>query len=625
MSEGENLRLIESAKSQFARANPGKPIGSVLAGDGTPVDLAPFLPNSKLPVSPWGVTYANVLDLANPVTSSANGDPSKEPPVQPLSANGYNDVLASDRVYYKVPGTDVWVQPPPPPLPPVVTGNGTDTGTGTGTGTGSGTGTGTGTGAGTGTGCTGTIKAQCPQNQTGPDQCDGPSGPNPGHEEERNVRGQKQVKNEKGEWVDEGESDALIPKEFVPSACKKYIKTGRYVYISTPQQQGPGSPSTQTIPGTGCCDPYTITTYTYTCVWETPTEKWDWSPVIVDVFQTGDINQLAPHGWKKGRIAPHNLFNTRLFEMVPGAPLRYWEWVTPKAGILVYSSDGPPTYASGANLFGNFTWNKSWNHGYEPMMTLDIDKNGSLQGSELKSIWVWVDANSDAVLDPSEVSPCASLFSILSVRPLPGEDYHTPLGAKLVDQNGVDGAWVSSWDWWSNTPSQPPQTEFIPQITSDLPISMYRWKQTKLMPNQKEKDLYEGYFLFGILEGKLVMATTSSKNPGRLTGKCSVVTTKSGIYFWQIGDLETSASIIGDGILEGRSYFEDHYLPWEATLVETFEDDFASSFSLTPVSELSDFISGKPFSYRPTIRSETGPFKAKSLPDLINSMELTDP
>ena len=102
MAEGENLRLIESAKSQFARANPGKPIGSVLAGDGTPVDLAPFLPNSKLPVSPWGVTYANVFDLANPVTSSANGDASKEPPVQPLSANGYNDVLASDRVYYTI-------------------------------------------------------------------------------------------------------------------------------------------------------------------------------------------------------------------------------------------------------------------------------------------------------------------------------------------------------------------------------------------------------------------------------------------------------------------------------------------------------------------------------------------
>jgi hypothetical protein len=45
-TETENLRVIEAAKAQFSRARPGLAIGSV-------AELAPYLPNGKLPVSPW--------------------------------------------------------------------------------------------------------------------------------------------------------------------------------------------------------------------------------------------------------------------------------------------------------------------------------------------------------------------------------------------------------------------------------------------------------------------------------------------------------------------------------------------------------------------------------------------
>jgi type II secretory pathway pseudopilin PulG len=82
-SETENLRLIESAKAQFARTNPGSSIGSVS-------DLLPFLPNGRLPVSPWdgdknpAAFYQNVLDLTQPTESPANGMAGKEPPIQPL-------------------------------------------------------------------------------------------------------------------------------------------------------------------------------------------------------------------------------------------------------------------------------------------------------------------------------------------------------------------------------------------------------------------------------------------------------------------------------------------------------------------------------------------------------------
>jgi len=102
MSESENLRIIESAKSQFPRANPGQQISSV-------ADLAPYLPDGELPESPWGVTYANVTDLHTTVTSPANGDASMEPSVEPLTANGFNDISVADLVYYKRPGVSNFV------------------------------------------------------------------------------------------------------------------------------------------------------------------------------------------------------------------------------------------------------------------------------------------------------------------------------------------------------------------------------------------------------------------------------------------------------------------------------------------------------------------------------------
>ena len=151
-SETENLRLIESAKAQFSRANPGMPIGSVAS-------LYPYLPNRRLPVSPWGVSYQNVTNLAQTVSSPANGQDGKEPPLDPLDANGYNDLGVSGLVYLKPldPSGFSRIGDPTGVGPVFGTGSGVSTGTGTPTGTGTGivdplTGTGTGTGTGSGTG-----------------------------------------------------------------------------------------------------------------------------------------------------------------------------------------------------------------------------------------------------------------------------------------------------------------------------------------------------------------------------------------------------------------------------------------------------------------------------------------
>ena len=92
LAETGNLRTIEAAKAAFVRNNPGKPITAVS-------DLYAYLPAGALPISPWDAAYQNVTDLTQVTTSSANGDASKEPPIGPLEANGFNDLGPSTRVY----------------------------------------------------------------------------------------------------------------------------------------------------------------------------------------------------------------------------------------------------------------------------------------------------------------------------------------------------------------------------------------------------------------------------------------------------------------------------------------------------------------------------------------------
>lgn len=85
-AETQNLQMIELAKSAFATENPGVPITSF-------EDLASYLPDNRIPVSPWGTEYLDWDKLEKTTRSMANGYPQFEPDILPLDANGYNDLV----------------------------------------------------------------------------------------------------------------------------------------------------------------------------------------------------------------------------------------------------------------------------------------------------------------------------------------------------------------------------------------------------------------------------------------------------------------------------------------------------------------------------------------------------
>lgn len=144
----------------------------------------------------------------------------------------------------------------------------------------------------------------------------------------------------------------------------------------------------------------------------------------------------------------------RAFEMVPGS-VALWEWAGPQAGILVVGElvDGRPStkkipegVLSGKYLLGNSTWGLSWANGYEPLASLDGNKDGKLMAEELDGIFVWVDANGDAIAQKGEVLQASQYFRELGVVPKDGPDSWIEKGAVLID-----GTEVSSWDWWSSS------------------------------------------------------------------------------------------------------------------------------------------------------------------------------
>jgi len=126
-----------------------------------------------------------------------------------------------------------------------------------------------------------------------------------------------------------------------------------------------------------------------------------------------------------------------------GLPRR-WQWLTPKAGWLVYDADGRGEITSGLQLFGSATFWIFWENGYHALAALDNDRDGILTGEDLNHLAIWQDINGNGQCEPGEVQP-------LSAWGIAGLRYScTQQGDILASPQGVvlgDGTTRPSYDW----------------------------------------------------------------------------------------------------------------------------------------------------------------------------------
>jgi tetratricopeptide (TPR) repeat protein len=110
-------------------------------------------------------------------------------------------------------------------------------------------------------------------------------------------------------------------------------------------------------------------------------------------------------------IAPAAIGDARArvrFDADGSALGREWTWITPRAGWLVYDSDGRGEITSALQLFGNVTFWLFWDNGYHAMRGLDDDNDGTLAGAELRHLAIWHDRNSNGRSDVGEVQPLSA-------------------------------------------------------------------------------------------------------------------------------------------------------------------------------------------------------------------------
>ncbi len=122
---------------------------------------------------------------------------------------------------------------------------------------------------------------------------------------------------------------------------------------------------------------------------------------------------------------------------------------------------------NGSELFGNWTFggkhlaglhsglaNGPWSNGFEPLSTLDRNRDGTLSAIELAEVKVWLDSNSNAVTDPGELMSAADfgLQKIHLQEPRSTSDSRdlTSLKAASIVRNGASIK-KNLVDWYSPT------------------------------------------------------------------------------------------------------------------------------------------------------------------------------
>jgi hypothetical protein len=223
---------------------------------------------------------------------------------------------------------------------------------------------------------------------------------------------------------------------------------------------------------------WTKDTYSYT---DSPYAKYG-SPVTISFNNKGDY-LAGSDNWRKEDNRIPKLSAMRSVNLDTQGN-KMWEWIGPTEGLLVWNPKDQRVFQpTGAEFFGEFTWGKRWSDGYKPLQALDKNKDSQLQGEELRGIWVWLDANIDAVVQDGELQTLADAgVDRLSLRVETDErgGMWVPEGA-----SGKKGTFPTR-DWWSMGGMSFKDYDDLVDLVRNTP-SLWVWE-----PNNPDNDQQGG-------------------------------------------------------------------------------------------------------------------------------------
>jgi hypothetical protein len=168
------------------------------------------------------------------------------------------------------------------------------------------------------------------------------------------------------------------------------------------------------------------TVYYYT----TYTNYYAVTPIVLNMDGSGKL------GASNGQWLSHQKFQGNrlaLFDFFGSGEPVLMEWVGPQDGLLC--TVNPDGSVDGSNLFGSAN---GYDNGYEELAaTRDENGDGKISGAELVGLFVWQDANGNAIAGPTELKSVQDLgITEISVRP---NNFKSTFVMK--------GQTFTSWDW----------------------------------------------------------------------------------------------------------------------------------------------------------------------------------
>jgi len=289
------------------------------------------------------------------------------------------------------------------------------------------------------------------------------------------------------------------------------------------------------------------------------------TPLVLDLSGDDAPDLLAGGEWRQlpERMPSSNVKAYREIDL-DGSGVKPWEWVGPTDGVLVLLEglQGTPT---GNHLFGTATYGKSWKNGFEALAVQDKDHNGTIEGSELEAIGIWIDGNSDAVAQDGEIKPAAEH----GVQMLPTKyntdafgNTHSPRGAVVKGSN------TTVWDWISYTYPELKDSDVVVQFdwtNQQPPDKFLKFESAEGM--ERINMLPGGSLIVYRIEGKLyVRAVARLEDNKVLDVVYPAQVTQDGILVWGAQGMKNSILPSGDNFYGVTVAGENKFGLWSAKI-----------------------------------------------------------
>jgi len=258
-----------------------------------------------------------------------------------------------------------------------------------------------------------------------------------------------------------------------------------------------------------------------------------------DYYETFELSPVSLN-LASSRLNLMGLLPTKVaFKIFEGQKGEIYWYASDISPLLVWDPLSVGKIDDGKQLFGTWTFGKSWDSGYAALASLDRNADNKLSGEELVGIRLWLDAEQDGKIGNAEIRDLAE-FGITDLSVVPNREMNIPVhGIKfLVADEGysisVNGVTTKkeSFDWF--VPGGSVEATFQDEVKR-LKTEGYTVKEWSEVPLNYAGNRSNGYMVFkkendAKLSGYHISAIRVKADDGKSSSYLLAASPLTGVY-----------------------------------------------------------------------------------------------